>query len=128
MKTSYLEDEELDWAVAIASGTPIYRSGKSITRMDTDGRVKWNPSMDWSQAGQFIERHKIELAYRPRGDMRDLHGSRKPDWAAGIYNEKEYTADHICNGKTALIAAMRCYVLSQLGDEIDVPEELSRYV
>jgi hypothetical protein len=27
-------------------------------------------------------------------------------------------------GPTPLIAAMRCYVASRLGDEVDVPEEL----
>ena len=27
-------------------------------------------------------------------------------------------------GPTALIAAMRCYVASKLGEEVDVPEEL----
>ena len=27
-------------------------------------------------------------------------------------------------GPTKLIAAMRCYVASKLGDEVDVPEEL----
>ena len=28
------------------------------------------------------------------------------------------------SGPTPLIAAMRCYVASKLGDEVDVPEEL----
>jgi hypothetical protein len=28
-------------------------------------------------------------------------------------------------GPTPLIAAMRCYVASKLGDEVDVPEELA---
>ena len=28
-------------------------------------------------------------------------------------------------GKTKLIAAMRCYVASKLGDEVEVPEELT---
>ena len=27
-------------------------------------------------------------------------------------------------GKTKLIAAMRCYVASKLGDEVEIPEEL----
>ncbi len=27
-------------------------------------------------------------------------------------------------GPTPLIAAMRCYVASKLGDEVDIPEEL----
>jgi hypothetical protein len=30
----------------------------------------------------------------------------------------------ICRGPTPLIAAMRCYVASKMGDEVDVPDEL----
>ncbi len=30
----------------------------------------------------------------------------------------------INHGPTPLIAAMRCYVASKLGDEIEIPEEL----
>jgi hypothetical protein len=29
-----------------------------------------------------------------------------------------------CYGKTPLIAAMRCFVASKLGDEVDIPKEL----
>ena len=30
----------------------------------------------------------------------------------------------VIHGPTPLIAAMRCYVASKLGDEVEVPEEL----
>ena len=30
------------------------------------------------------------------------------------------------NGPTPLIAAMRCYVISKLGEEVEVPDELAR--
>ena len=32
--------------------------------------------------------------------------------------------DAYWDGPTALIAAMRCFVASRLGDEVEVPEEL----
>jgi hypothetical protein len=43
-------------------------------------------------------------------------------YAAGIGQHD--TANDFAQGPTPLIAAMRCYVASQLGDEVEVPEEL----
>jgi hypothetical protein len=67
-------------------------------------------STDWSQGGPIIERECIDLQYQG-GDV-DV-------WAADIFD-----ADCSVYGDTALVAAMRCYVVSKLGDEVDVPEEL----
>ena len=39
------------------------------------------------------------------------------DWMAYIRHDEEYF------GPTPLIAAMRCYVASVLGDEVEVPDE-----
>jgi len=36
----------------------------------------------------------------------------------------EFSEEAYQEGDTPLIAAMRCYVASKLGDEVDVPEEL----
>lgn len=116
MKTSELTGVALDWAVAEASQTPIYRSGKTLTRMDMDGGEYWCPSTNWSQGGPIIERETIELKrgnslYFPKGNE---HGDYyEPLWIAG----KQH-------GQTPLVAAMRCYVASKLGDEVDVPKEL----
>jgi hypothetical protein len=105
-KTSELEDVALDWAAAEASGTPIYRSRKTLTRMDMDGNAYWKPSTDWVQGGAIIERERVELEH-------DGYA-----WWARIKADDDYT------GPTPLIAAMRCYVASKLGDEVDIPEEL----
>jgi hypothetical protein len=40
------------------------------------------------------------------------------EWWARIWADEDY------EGPTPLIAAMRCYVASQLGDEVEVPDEL----
>ena len=63
-----------------------------------------SPSTDWSQGGPIIEREGIGIF--PLGNGRG--------WAAGLRS-----------GPTPLIAAMRCYVASKLGDEVDVPTELT---
>lgn len=64
-------------------------------------------STDWSQGGPVIEREGITLRC-------GLHG-----WDAEL---EEF--DAISHGPTALIAAMRCYVASKLGEGVEVPDEL----
>jgi hypothetical protein len=108
MKTHELTGSALDWAVAEADGTPIYRSGKTMTRMDMDGNVYWQPSTDWSQGGPIIEREGIELLCEGFGFRWVAMPQKGPEW----------------RGPTPLIAAMRCYVAAKLGDEVNVPEGL----
>jgi hypothetical protein len=119
IKTSELTGAALDWAVAEADGTPIYRSGKTMTRMDMDGNVYWQPSTDWAHGGPIIEREGISLtSYLAEED---------PYWIGSVecqYKNFNATAYYEEYGPTPLIAAMRCYVASKLGDTVDVPEEL----
>lgn len=75
----------------------------------------YSPSTDWSQGGPIIEGQHIELKY--------LGYDRPPYWGALKFSPSKYErAAQI--GPTALVAAMRCFVYSRLGDEVDVPEEL----
>lgn len=108
MKTSELTGTALDWAVAEASETPIYRSGKTLTRMDMDGQHYWQPSTNWAQGGPIIEREKITW-----------------DGMAARIFVPERNCSICVYGPTILIAAMRCYVASKLGDEVEIPEELT---
>jgi hypothetical protein len=45
-----------------------------------------------------------------------------------VYGKRVIQMKCLCNGyvvgPTPLIAAMRCYVASKMGDEIELPEEL----
>ena len=101
MKTSELTGAALDWAVAKCEGL-------RFKEWETWG----NYSTDWAQGGPIIERECIDLQYQG-GDV-DV-------WAADIFG-----ADCSVYGDTSLIAAMRCYVTSKLGDEIEVPEDLNK--
>jgi hypothetical protein len=67
--------------------------------------TQYQYSRDWSQGGPLIEREGIDLY-------------QSGCWAA------EMGGTHRQEGPTPLIAAMRCYVASKLGDEVDVPSEL----
>jgi hypothetical protein len=71
-------------------------------------------STDWAQGGPIIEREEISIEYG-RAEF-------KSEWIAyklGLPDE-----DNPQGGPTPLIAAMRCYVASKLGDEVEIPEEL----
>lgn len=69
-------------------------------------------SLDWGIAGPIIERERISV-------ISNYH-EIKEGWLAESYDGKVQTF-----GPTPLIAAMRCFVSSRLGDEVDIPEELS---
>ena len=63
-------------------------------------------STNWAQGGPIIERERIEIEWTGE------------DWMGTMRHDEEFF------GPTPLIAAMRCYVASQLGDEVDIPDEL----
>ena len=71
-------------------------------------------STDWSQGGPIIEREGINLMFSHPDSSYAQHGVMCIAHRNGKYLE----------GPTPLIAAMRCFVASRLGDEVDVPEEL----
>ena len=107
MKTAELTGAALDWAVAKCLGTEHLFAGHEV------GRLHY--STDWAQGGPIIEREKIDvLALRTdEGGFRAYH--------TPTHEAKTHT---YAEGPTPLIAAMRCYVASELGDEVAVPDEL----
>ena len=109
MKTSELTGMALDWAVA-KCGNAI--NNHFVTQWEQGHR---NYSTDWAQGGPIIEREGIYLA---RSTLTDDY-----KWGASIYTEFRQYGEY---GPTPLIAAMRCYVASKLGDEVEIPEELSK--
>jgi len=94
MKTSKLTGAALDWAVAMAENWA-----------GADFEIK-PYSTDWAQGGPIIEWERITPEWTGE------------DWMAYIKHDEEVF------GSTPLIAAMRCYVASKLGDEVEIPEEL----
>ena len=118
MKTSRLTGPALDWAVAVAHGYKEW-DGECFTRYvdDYPGAFflrEFHPSTDWSQGGPIIERAGISLTHMGE-DWEDAWKARRGDghWQGGDIH-----------GPTPLVAAMRCFVASKLGDDIDIPEGL----
>lgn len=101
MKTAKLIGRNLDWAVAKCMGLkypydPVFR-----------------PSTNWAHGGPIFQHQRISIKASSTGG-----------WVASCHPNGPETV--ITNhGSTPLIAAMRCYVASTLGADIDVPEELT---
>lgn len=111
IKTSELSGAALDWAVATCEGlkcdVPAWAEKPWVRITDPSGLQYVCPSYStsWAQGGPIIEREGISW-----------HCGNKTSWHAYGYG----SADNF-SGPTPLIAAMRCYVASKLGDEVDVP-------
>ena len=128
MKRNELTDAALDWAVAKAEGLlepkeffgemvpsvvldmEYWTDGTPMVRLnpcpDVYYRAEYDPSTKWQHGGPIIEREEICVLAPVRGLWR---------------GRKEGRTQY---GPTPLIAAMRCYVASKLGDNIEIPEEL----
>ena len=130
MKTNELTGAALDWAVAKCEGLLAFGykriSEDCVIKLSTGEFETFTPSTDWAQGGPIIEREKLGVwwAHHVVDDEGNEYGNH---WYAetGLTDEN---ADerHVCmEGETPLIAAMRCYVASKLGDEIEIPQELT---
>ena len=110
MKTSELTGAALDWAVAKCEG---HTFGIVDNGLDYDCP---DYSTNWSQGGPIIEREKCiaTIERLNNGDFR----VQMP------YDLTEDRPGRYFYGSTPLIAAMRCYVASKLGDDVNIPDEL----
>lgn len=125
IKISKTTERQLNWLVSVCQGaTDLKRNthrfdNEWVVTFPCDGGIpgfseyldNLDYSTDWSMSGEIIEREKIAVEYTSAGS-----------WHAAIEWLDEPSHTEI--GPTALIAAMRCFVASRLGDEVDVPEEL----
>jgi hypothetical protein len=112
MKTTELTGITLDWAVAKCEGL-LGPDGIRFSDEYCDSLGHGQDgdfTNDWAQGGKIIEREGISIGCH-------LDGA---EWFA-----KNYWAECEQSGSTPLVAAMRCYVASKLGDEISLPEELN---
>ena len=132
IKTNELIGLALDWAAAQAEGRVIHdgdwygpfarnatlkisrlRSGNIDCLCFISGGV-YQPSENWRDGGPIIDREGINLNF--------MQFDHPTYWTAHIRTSEKtrfgaWAAD-------PLIAAMRCYVTSKLGEEVDVPEEI----
>ncbi len=127
MKTSELSGAALDWAVARAERLDCYADMTGEPRpawaafvdFGDETHIRYTPSEHWGFGGPIIEREEIEL-HKWALDGWEAHATNYS--FLNTPNEKpEFAKQH---GPTPLIAAMRCYVASVLGDEVEIPATL----
>lgn len=134
MKTSELSGTALDWAVSVSLGqNPILRHDLMRARAlanDYKGDLAWHLEMqlnepitvtfegvtnpvgdyhkNWAWAGPLIQQEDMSL--RPHGD--------------GNYVSDVFLKPGYLLGASPLEAAMRAFVASKLGDDVEIPDEL----
>lgn len=114
MKVSDLIGAELDYWVARAIGkrrpTLVETGFGKVCYVDSDDRVSYdifNPSENWQDAGQIIEKYRINLT--PQRDDGKWYAFIT-EFDRGIYGNGY--------GDTALIAAMRACIASKCGIKV----------
>lgn len=138
VRVAEAEGPLLDWLVAKANND-LHPVGNvrvldekvfSIEAGDYERSDRWqqyNPSTDWSQGGPIIEREGINLSvdYQDSALSNDMV---QIGWKGNLWNNSvPGTAGFLqwAYGPTPLIAAMRCFCVSKLGENVEVPEELA---
>lgn len=124
INTSELTGAALDWAVAkcdsdaweaydaaLYADKPTGPRPSEYLRDHEFSPEAFSPSTNWSQGGPIIERECFSV---------EPFKGRSGNW--GCF---DFKIGNVYHGPTPLIAAMRCYVASKLGDVVDVPEELA---
>lgn len=115
IKTQNLTGLKLDWAV-VKCEYGLKNAEKFLDDVIAHPNYsRYRPSLNWVQGGPIIERERFDVTYCPNrsnGDQR---------WLC------EHNDVQACKatGPTPLVAAMRCLVLSRLGEEVEIPENLS---
>lgn len=94
---------------------PIHTEARMLFN---EGPPKFRFSTSWAQGGPIIEREFINV-----GTQRNEPGFRPhPD---RMWHAQMGTRVYVGYGPTPLVAAMRCFVASKLGDEVCIPDELA---
>ena len=114
MKVSELSGAALNYAVILALFPKAFVDKPSIRAIV----VNYPYDKDWKLTGPIIEREEI-------GVRRNAPCSKGREWEASPSITAKGAGGRWGYGPTPLIAAMRCFVASKLGDEIEIPKELT---
>ncbi len=119
LKTSEAKDKALDYLVAKCEGKGIEFDDPSDPWLTLEGIAyqplhSYTPSTDWAQGGPIIERERLKVVYF----------ASSQEWNVSKLRYGGLCEPHDMKDPSLLVAAMRCYVASKLGDEVEIPEEL----
>ena len=123
VKTVTLVGEALDWAVAVCTGLRPKLDEEVFGQVNLGWWVSTTHyfplpaySTDWGQGGGILSRERISRTI-------DHSGLWVAYWAEG-YVEGDAGKKWMQCDRSELVAGMRCYVASKLGDEVEIPDEL----
>lgn len=105
-RVSDLDGDLLDAAVATVAGMPFKREHGHVSVHHPYFRI-FTPSSDWLWAAQFITFAKISL--QPNANGAD-------EWLCTCQGQHAGRGQH----QHPLVAAMRAFVTSKLGEEVDL--------
>ena len=120
IKVSEATGSVLDWMVAICEGgtdvTHISPTWTAVTMPADDAGGTYEAALselgyttNWALGGPIISRERISVR----------HWTNVP-----VVHAYMPDSDWSSDGESALVAAMRCYVINKLGGEVEVPGEL----
>lgn len=108
LKTKDLSGQALDWAVMKTQGWTVSVDEFLKSQLSSS---KFSYSTVYAKGGSVMDEAEIDTYMMERGSplgwLAEITGTSFKAW-----------------GRTRLIAAMRCLVMSKLGDVVDVPVEL----
>ena len=126
-KVSELEGDLLNAAVAQAQGLEWrHHDGYlKIKHQDLSGMrpgwIAYTPADAWMDGGPIIERERIAVEHEPT--ERRIHvppaHDNLPPWHAWVTHPNGLRS--VAFGDTPLIAAMRAFVASRFGEEVELP-------
>ena len=110
---------QLDWLLAKIQNPGWwedgYMDGDPLFALEMDDGDTYSPTTYWAQGGPILETEGITVCCENK------------EWTAyfrdNLFNEDG--SEFFQKGETPLIAAMRCYVASKLGETAEIPSELS---
>jgi Protein of unknown function (DUF2591) len=121
VKTSELTGPALDWAVAKCEG----RLEEYPFSAMPSSKWYYSPSTHWMHGGKIIEREGIGFWKSGDKNYRGQWAAAPAEWMEVEVESPEFDSlPDPTHGPTPLIAAMRCFVASKLGDTVEVPDSL----
>lgn len=113
--TRDLTGAALDWAVSKCEGIKWEQGDLDAGEFGPG----FKPSTNWADGGPIIEREFITCGWDWSHEVGHMGFAEQRKRSIEWYAIRRYT------GPTLLIAAMRCFVASRLGDEVEVPVGLA---
>ncbi len=111
IKTSELIGPALDWSVdCVETGTTVDPDDFVMRSADESYSERWD------QGGPIIDQMSEDFG------LATLHNEKVDGTKIVKLFRKDKGRMYV--GPTLLIAAMRCYVASKLGEEVEIPDEL----